>query len=391
MTEVFDLSDVAPRAGQPVGGGELLEACSALDIRRWAMALDYPNPLHWDEDFARASRFAGLVAPQSFAVGLDFSHGLHPAYVGRVPGSQLLLGGEEWWFYGPRIRPGDRLTQARRFHDYRMAETRFAGPSMIARGDTLHRNQRGEPVAKERATTVRFLAAEAEKRRRYGADEPQTTARWSREALQAVEQLRLGWIRSNRDGVSPRFADVEIGQTLPRRVIGPHSVISFVTEYRAFPYSVWGAFRWVSPPGVADPWINQDPGYIAGFGWDYEGAKIDPRRIDGCYDGPSAGHLNPAKGAEVGIPRAHGFGAVIGAWTTDYLAYWAGHEGFVRHSKVNYRSPAFEGDVTYCDGEVTAKTAESEWGVAVVGVKFRLTNQAGVLVADGVAEVEIPQ
>jgi acyl dehydratase len=390
MSEAFDLRDVAARVGEPVGGGELLEPCSALDIRRWAMALDYPNPLHWDEAFAKASRFGGIVAPQSFAVGLDFSHGLHPAYVGHVAGSQLLLGGEEWWFYGPRIRPGDRLTQARRFHDYRMVETRFAGPSMIARGDTLHLNQHGEPVAKERATTVRFLAAEAEKRRVYESQNRAAAPVWSRQALAAVEDVRREWILSNRDGVSPRFGATEVGQPLPRRAIGPHSVVSIVTEYRAFPYSVWGAFRWVSPPGVADPWVNQDPGFIEGFGWDYEGAKIDPRRIDGCYAGPSAGHLNPAKGAEVGVPRAHGFGAVIGAWTTDYLAYWAGHEGFVRHSRVNYRSPAFEGDVTYAEGEVTAKAAESAWGAPLVTVKFKLANQDGVVVADGEAEIELP-
>ena len=67
----LDLSDVKRRVGQEVGGWELIEPCSATDIRRWVMAMDFPNPIHWDDEFAKASKFGGIVAPQSFAVGMD--------------------------------------------------------------------------------------------------------------------------------------------------------------------------------------------------------------------------------------------------------------------------------------------------------------------------------
>ena len=160
----LDLSDVDPRVGQLVGGGQLWEPCSATDIRRWVHAMDYPNPIHWDQEFARKSKFGGIVAPQSFVVCMDYGHGVHPACVGRIPGSHLIFGGEEWWFYGPRIRPGDRLTPERRFHGYKVTDTKFAGPTMFSSGDTVHTNQHGAPVAKERSTSIRYLAAEAEKR-----------------------------------------------------------------------------------------------------------------------------------------------------------------------------------------------------------------------------------
>ena len=160
----LDLSDVEPRVGQLVGGGQLWEPCTAMDIRRWVMAMDYPNPLHWDEEFARNSKFGGIVAPQSIAVGLDYGHGVAPACVGRIPGSHLIFGGEEWWFYGHRVRPGDQLFQERRFHDYKVTDTKFAGPTMFQRGDTTHTNQNGTLVARERSTSIRYLAAEAERR-----------------------------------------------------------------------------------------------------------------------------------------------------------------------------------------------------------------------------------
>ena len=42
--------------GGKVGGGQLWEPCNKTDIRRWVMALDYVNPLHWDQRFARETK-----------------------------------------------------------------------------------------------------------------------------------------------------------------------------------------------------------------------------------------------------------------------------------------------------------------------------------------------
>ena len=90
------------------------------------------------------------------------------------------------------------------------------------------------------------------------------------------------------------------------------------------------------------------------------------------------------------MARAYGYGATMGAWVTDYLAYWAGADGFVRHAKSSFRGPAFEGDVTYFEGEVTDKQADSSWGVPLASVKVKLTNQEGGVLVDAVAEVELP-
>jgi acyl dehydratase len=385
----LDLSDVDPRIGQRVGGGQQWDPCAPSDIRRWVMAMDYPNPIHWDEEFARASKFRGLTAPQSMAVCLDCGHGVQPACVGRIPGSHLIFGGEEWWFYGCRIRPGDRLVQERRFHDYKLADTKFAGPTLFQRGDTIHRNQDGQLVAKERSTSIRYLAAEAERRKMF-ANQLSAKPRWSADKLLEIEKIRHDWILSNRLGASPRFQDVNLGDRLPRRVIGPHSVASFTTEYRAFRENIWGGFRWVAPEGVEDPWVHQDAGWVKGFEIDDEAAKIDPRYRDGLYKGPSRGHIDDEKADEIGMARAYGYGATMGAWVTDYLAYWAGHDGFVRYVKSVFRGPAFEGDVTYFEGEVTAKAAETAWGVPLVTVKVGLANQDGTFVVDATAEVELP-
>ncbi len=386
----LDLSDVDHRVGQPVGGGQLWDPCSTSDIRRWVMAMDYPNPLHWDQEFARDSRYGGLVAPQSIAAALDYGHGCAPACVGRIPGSHLIFGGEEWWFYGVPVRPGDTLFQDRRFHDYKVADTKFAGPTMFQRGDTTHRNQHGALVARERSTSIRYLAAEANKRGMY-ENRLGEMKRWSEDELEQVSALRHEWLLSNRLGVSPHFDEVKVGDTLPRRVIGPHSIASFTTEYRAFLFNIWGTFHWVTPEGVADPWVYQDPGWTEGFAFDEEGARIDPRKRDGLYVGPSRGHIDEDKASRVGMARAYGYGATMGAWCTDYIGYWAGNDGLVRHIKSDFRGPAFEGDVTYFDAEIIGKEAESAWGAPLVQVRLRLSNQDGNVLVDSTAEVELPR
>jgi acyl dehydratase len=385
----LDLSDVEPRVGQRVGGGQLWEPCSATDIRRWVHALDYPNPIHWDQEFASKTRFGGIVAPQSFVVCMDYGHGVHPACVGRIPGSHLIFGGEQWWFYGPRIKPGDRLTQERRFHGYKVTDTKFAGPTMFSSGDTVHTNQHGSLVAKERSTSIRYLAAEAE-RRGFFADRLEPIRRWTRDELEQIAKLRHEWLMSNRLGVSPHFEEVEVGDRLPRRVVGPHSIATFTCEYRAFIFDAWGTWHWVVPEDVKDAWTTQDAGWIDGFGFDEEGARIDPRLRDGLFGGPSRAHVDSERAGEIGMFRAYGYGATMGAWTHDYVAFWAGHDGYLRHSRSQFRAPAFEGDVTYFEAEVAAKNEASAFGMPTVTVKTKLSNQDGAALVDATLEVELP-
>ena len=385
----MDLSDVDPRVGTLIGGGQIRDPLAGSDLRRWVMAMDYPNPIHWDPTFAAKTKYGGLVAPQSIAVGMDYGHGCAPACVGYIKDSHLIFGGEEWWFYGARIRPGDHLTQQRRFHDYKVTDTKFAGPTMFSRGDTLHYKQDGSLVAKARSTAIRYLKDEAEKRGMYDSMIGELKG-WSAEELAVVDKVRFDWLMSNREGVSPVYEEVQVGDKLTRRVIGPHTKASFATEYRAFLFNIWGSFDWVAPEGVKDPWVYQDPGWAEGFGFDEEGAFIDPRKRDGLYLGPSRGHVDDQKAGEVGMSRSYGYGATMQAWATDYLAFWAGHDGFVRWIKSDFRGPAFEGDVTYFDAEVVEKRDVTEWGVPLVRVVLTLANQDGMVLVKSTADVELP-
>ena len=130
----FDTSPVDAWIGVPLGGGQMKDPIAPNDIRRWAQGMQNPNPLYFDEAFAAQGRFGRLIAPFSFAVCTDDSHGAAPAIQGNIEGTHMLFGGDEWWFFGPRIGPGDKISRDRMLFDYKVTKTGFAGPTMFSRG-----------------------------------------------------------------------------------------------------------------------------------------------------------------------------------------------------------------------------------------------------------------
>ena len=276
--------------------------------------MHYPNLLHYDPAYAAASRWGKLVAPQSFPIVVDDGHGSAPACVGCIPNSHLLFGGDEWWFYGPRVYGGDILTNERIPFDYVVKETKFAGPTCFQRGDNFYRNQRGELIAKQRSTSIRYLAeVGGENVNMEDAEEPV----WTDEEIEALEERKFTWIKMLHDlGHKQRWwDDVKVGDQLPERVFGPHSVASFTTEWRAYIVNTWGSMNLRKLDLLALGFTPE----MAGFENDPDVQRVNPEITDGAYYGPSRGHLFPRWARKIGMPRAYGYGASMGAWVTDYL------------------------------------------------------------------------
>jgi acyl dehydratase len=381
----LDTSDLDRHMGVPMRPGELEDDVSKSDIRRWVQAMHYPNPLHYDERWAAESRFGQLVAPQSFTVACDTSHGASPAQVGRIPNSHLIFGGDEWWFFGPRIHPGDHLVCHRMPFDYKVTETGFAGPTCFQRGDTLYINQRGERVALQRSTAIRYPVRQAKEKKVF---EEESDPEWTDEELAELEERKMAFIdqiQQLRHDVRP-FSSVAVGDRLAEHVLGPHSLASFTTEWRAYPMTVWGGMR-TGPTTVS----ALDLGYtkeMAGYEGDKRMERTNPELTDGAYHGPSRGHLQPRWAKHVGMARGYGYGASMGAWILDYVSGWAGEWGEIVHSVAQYRNPAFTGDVTFVDGEVIDTRAERRQSLAIVSVE--LTNQHGTTMAKATVDVALP-
>jgi acyl dehydratase len=407
----LDVSDLDRYMGVPMRPGELKEPVVTNDIRRWVQAMHYPNPLHYDERWAAESRWGEIVAPLSFTVACDTSHGASPAQVGKIPGSHLIFGGDEWWFFGPRIRPGDKLECHRMPFDYKVTDTSFAGPTCFQRGDTLYITQRGERVALQRSTAIRYGVASAKEKDAFGSGGSNGAAGadtssggggtagggaagdgepdWTDEQLAALEERKLAFIDQIQTlGHDKRlFSSVKPGDRLAENVLGPHSLASFATEWRAYPMTTWGATA-KGPTTVR----AEDLGYtkeMAGFEGDRRMERVNPELTDGAYYGPSRGHLQPRWARHVGMPRGYGYGASMGAWILDYVAAWAGEWGTITHSNAQYRNPALTGDATFLAGEVVDTRVERK-RVHIAVVKVEMRNQDDAKMASATVEVELP-
>jgi len=377
----LDPSDVDRWVGVPLGGGYLKDPVHVNDIRRWVQGMQNPNPIYYDDRFAAEGRFGRIVAPQSFAVATDVGHGATPAIQGTIPGSHMIFGGDEWWLFGPRIEPGDRLKGERMLFDYRVTETKFAGPTMFSRGDTTYINQHGEMVAKQRSTSIRYLAEEARRRAQFSEkDDPE----WSDDALADIEEQKFAYYATFRGHDKVLWKDVNEGDRLPTRPIGPHTLMSFTTEWRAFNMNIWGA---------ADYWgvsTTNEAGWLPEMSRDERRSAIDPANADGLYHGASRGHVQPRYARLIGMPRGYGYGATMGAWILDYLTNWSGEWGEIVHSNAQYRNPAFTGDATFLNGAVTGKDIDPSTGHHLAFVEYTMTNQNDAVMAKGTAEISLP-
>ena len=377
----LDTSDVDQWVGKPLGGGRMKDPVEANDIRRWAQGMQNPNPLYFDEAYAEQGRYERLVAPQSFAVCMDTSHGAGPAIQGTVPGQHMIFGGDEWWFHGPRIEPGDRINHERMLFDYKVANTKFSGPTMFSRGDTTYINQRGDVVCKQRSTSVRYLVDNAKKLGLFADNEERD---WTDDELESLEKRKFEYASSFLDLGHDKRLFVSAGDKLPTRPIGPHTLMSFTTEWRSYLMTVWGAVDWYGETST------NTSGWLPEMSRDEEGAKIDPAQADGLYKGPSRGHVQPRYAQLIGMPRGYGYGASMGAWVLDYLSNWGGEWSFIRHIDMQYRAPALTGDATFLDGEVLEVDHGDASGQPLASVKVTMTNQDGAVMAAGTAEIELP-
>jgi len=124
------------------------EVVDRSSIRRYAQAISDLNPLYLDDEFARQSKYGGIVAPPTYI--FDVSHDIF-AEIGEdgrdltrvtVPGMNAVRGGNEYEFYEP-VKPGDVVNRRRKVIDIYEKEGKKAGRILFITYETTYMNQKG--------------------------------------------------------------------------------------------------------------------------------------------------------------------------------------------------------------------------------------------------------
>lgn len=115
-------------------------------IQRYARAIGDLNPLYFDEEAARRSRFGGLIAPPTIHVPLLFLATEMTDWM-RTPGTVNC--GQNWHYRRP-ARPGDVVTLSARALDKIFRKGR-----LFVIHDNVFRDQHGEVLCAGRGWTMR--------------------------------------------------------------------------------------------------------------------------------------------------------------------------------------------------------------------------------------------
>lgn len=133
------------------------------DIRKWAIGVYWPETpprLFWDAEYAKSTRWGGIVAPEDFnpfawavPTGEVRAMGAQP---GQKPkkGENILNGGQVDTF-GVRMRPGDVVKTRSRLSHWEERVGRN-GLTLYSYTETEWTNQNGELVKRRISTGIRY-------------------------------------------------------------------------------------------------------------------------------------------------------------------------------------------------------------------------------------------
>jgi acyl dehydratase len=126
-------------------------------IRRYADAVGDDNPLYYDEEYARKSRYGCIIAPPGFFGWAKKTISSSEGLVGLIGAmieagyAGILDGGMAYDFYLP-VRVGDTIVVSPKVADISLKEGKTK--MMILRFEASYTNQNGDLVAKSYQTLI---------------------------------------------------------------------------------------------------------------------------------------------------------------------------------------------------------------------------------------------
>lgn len=174
MTDVYITPEMRSIVGKPLRESQSYPV-SASDIRRWAIAVYYPEVpprLYWDEEYAASTPFGGIVAPEDFnpfawaaavpdmeermterpSAGWDYQEARFGV---KGPGLKTNLNAGLVVRYGARMRPGDVIRSSSHIQSYEEKQGRM-GTMLLTITRSTWLNQADELVKETDQTSIRY-------------------------------------------------------------------------------------------------------------------------------------------------------------------------------------------------------------------------------------------
>ena len=336
-------------------------------IRHFVDGIGDTNPLWVDEEYAKKTRYGGIVAPPSWLYSVCPTWPLFGPGRDPLRGVHAFHSGNEWIFYKP-IFLGDKITPEIISIGFDLKKSEFAGKHVIQYGIANYYNQRGELVASAYEWAIRAerqAARERGKYARYTLPHP-----WSEEELKKIEEEILAE-ESEIRGEKPRYwEDVRIGDEM-KLTKGPFGLTDMIAYcIGANPVGI-KAFRASLKIYKQHPrWCFRDPNTYA---------------LEPIY----AVHYNKAAANAAGLPYPYDVGAQRQCYLIQMITDWMGNDGWLKRNYAEYRRFFYLSDVLWFRGKVVDKFIDED-GEPCVGIETHAVNQRGEDTMPGYSIVALP-
>ncbi|MFC2018493.1 MaoC family dehydratase N-terminal domain-containing protein [Chloroflexota bacterium] len=356
----------------PVFYGEI----SRSAIRRFCEAIGDENPLFRDAEYARFTRWGGIIAPPMFLNCITATFGA--PHMLRLPDSLILLtllnvGSTVNW-YKP-LRLDDSFVVKDVWYSGFEDKTRKDGKgprTLFATSDRLYYNQSGELAALAKRKRFYVIAPKPKE-----GEAPPRASSMPMLKPYVYSDEELEWIYRVYDkeeirGGEPRFwEDVNVGDDLIPVVDGPRDIwhIMHAFEFTEFtPNALLTRKRWKRagvnmPVGFRDPVTNLPR----------QGGEV---------------HLDNWTAQKMGVPLAIGFGVQNDFALGRLLTNWMSDEGFLKKYESQNRIIDPLGDTMFGKGKVIKKYEED--GEHLVDIAVWCECIRGYIAAMGTATVVLP-
>jgi acyl dehydratase len=331
--------------------------CTKDLIRHYCDAIGDTNPLWREDDYAKTSRYGGVIAPPRWLDCVAPPYGMGMGFPNfGVPGMNPLNRGSKITWYKV-VRPGDEFhVHDRYLETVEVTKKERPMPRLfLFDGERKYINQRDEVVAV--ATGGAIVVGSGPELK--GTDPTFDKIKRHKYTQQEIDEIAAAYEAEKRQGIHPLYwEDVVEGSEMPKLVKGPLTYMDSVAFFTAIGYT--SGFK------VTYELMKECPGW--GVPDPELGIKI-----------PAAGiHVSDTNARMQGVPFAGGFSAQLEGNMVHAICNWMGDDGFLKHIDCQARRLYTLGDMVWIKGKVVRKFVEN--GEHLVELSLTATNQDNDLI-----------
>ncbi len=319
------------------------------------------NPLYRDQEYARWTRFGGLIAHPCF----PWTHHWPGRSYWGLPGVHGFGVAIDCEYYR-NVRPGDRISIWNRVIDIHEKASKFSGKMAMQYLESTYINQRDEVLCRALGMTARHERKASRDTGKYKEVKTHVYTSAERERIDEMVLTEQDRIRGQN---TRHWEDVNVGDSIDEIARGPLSSSDTM------------AFVIASGRGAAH-------GVLLRHAAKHPKHYIRNKKTGGGIEYTGIGHHREDFAKEVGVPGMYDYLPQRACWFATAITNWMGDDAVLKRLRMEARLFNCQGDTTFITGKIVKKYVKDR--CALIDIEMKGINQRGDLSSPGFATVMLP-